>query len=307
VLVVGGTDASEVQIASNQATPPAGEDAAIVIDAAAPEAEVVPVAAADAAPDAPDVGAAPPITPDAPAATVAIPNRDLEVECLRYQTEESWSALQACTVRLRPFNAFLANKLMNRAIGETQAALRIAGVEAALREKSLKRARAELDQVWTESSGYQRAKAKYDAAEEAAIAALVAELKRVGRGDCKEYLRILAQERESQPQRVAAEAQRQVECQVAGPPSGCDDTALAAKGKGQVAAGQFAAALATYEAAYACKPERRYLRSAFVITCILKDVPKARSMWARLPEDLKQATLGECVRNGITERQLDLR
>jgi hypothetical protein len=309
-LVVGlgayGAGPPAVQIASGETTTPTHEDNSIGIAVASPDAAVVLATVADVAAEAPAVGTAPPITPNAPAAKVVIQNRDVEIECLRYQKDESWSALHACADRLRPLNAPLANKLMNRATQENQAALRIAGVETALQEKSLKRAKAELDQVWAESSGYQRIKEKYDAAEAAAIATLVAGLKRVNRGDCKEYLRVLAQEGESQPSRISAEAQRQVECVAESSPSGCDDTALAGEGNAQVAAGQFAAALARYEAAYACKPELRYLRRVLVLACDLKDLKKARSIWRRIPVDLKQATIGECIRNGITEKQLDI-
>jgi hypothetical protein len=152
--------------------------------------------------------------------------------------------------------------------------------------KDLRRARADLDRVWTGATAYQRIKARYDDAEETAISEAVAELDRLTGGDCREYLRLLTQLTATRPPRVAAEAKRRVRCVADTAPARCDAAALAATGKEQVSTGQLAAALTSYEAAFACKPELHYLRKACVIACDLRDPRRAKAIWKRLsPED----------------------
>jgi len=329
VLSAGGSRPREVQLAENKVTlPPTHGDPFTAVDAGAPGATAAPPAMTPRDPDppadapaasteadsddtpvadAPVAGTAPRTGPPALPGRPVISGREVELECLRYQESESWSMLLACSDRLRSLNAPLASTLRTRALQESQAAPRIASVDAALREKNLKRARAELDQVWTGSSAYPRVKARYDAAEEAALTDLVASLKRAKKSDCKEYNRVLAQEGAAQPPRVSTEAQRQVPCVAEESPPGCDLPALDAKGKEQFLAGQLVAAIATYEAAFACKPDPRFLRRAFVAACNLKvrDLKKVKAIWRRLSPDAQEATVDECTRNGITQAQLD--
>jgi hypothetical protein len=272
-------------------------------------------APADAPTDAPSppiataADPAPPIAPDTSQVAV-LPLKDaIELECLRHQKSESWAALSGCADQLKPLNAALAGELKLRATQESQAAVKVAAVEAALRAKDLQRARTELDRIWTGATAYQRIKARYDAAEDAAIADAAADLERVSSGDCQQYLRLLTQLTATRPPRVAAEAERRVKC-VAAPtptpaPTNCNAAALAATGKEQVVAGQLAAALVSYEAAYACKPDLRYLRKACVIACDMRDPKRAKAIWKRLSDDEKQAALGECTRNGITADKLN--
>jgi len=61
---------------------------------------------------------------------------------------------------------------------------------------------------------------------------------------------------------------------------------------------------ASYEAAYACRPEAQWNQKAFVAACNLGDVAKARLHWARLSPLLQKRTLGICERNQITEEML---
>jgi hypothetical protein len=313
MLTAGGRDPAQRQSAREEipiASPPrdAAVAAIVAVDAAVPAVVAVTADAPEAPADPPDpspVDPDPPLTPDAKRASASTLRDAIELECLRYQKSESWTALGGCADRLRPFNAALAGELKNRAVQESQAAPQIAGVEAALRDKDLKRARTELDHVWTGATGYQRIKTKYDAAEDAVIAEVAAELERVKSGDCQQYLRLLTQVSATKPPRVAAEAERRVKCVAETSPSKCDAAALAATGKEQVVSGQLAAALASYEAAYACKPDMRYLRKACVIACDLRDPRRAKVIWKRLPPEEQQAALGECTRNGITEDKLN--
>ncbi|HWU86537.1 MAG TPA: hypothetical protein VN253_04655, partial [Kofleriaceae bacterium] len=247
----------------------------------------------------------PPTVVDArPAASSGTPS-DVEVECLRYQTNEKWPDLDSCSERLRQYNPALASELKNRAVKEVQSAPRINGVETALRDKNLKKAEAELKGVWPGSTSYQKIKAKYEAAESTAIAEAIARLDRVNSGDCKEYNQILAQERASKPARVASEAARQVRCTPAAPPpAACDADAFAEKGRELFASGQNSQSLASWEAAYNCRQDPQFAQKAFIVACNLTNIPKAKLFWKRMSPALRQLALGVCVRNGITEDTL---
>jgi serine/threonine protein kinase len=282
---------------------PAGTAAAAAGDAA--------IAAADAAIAAGDAAAAvesgseapvpvPPTTPDA-----AAPSSELEIECLRYQSDQDWEAVDACADRMKTASPELAKELKNRAILETKAAPRIALFEDALRDKNLKQARAALDAIPSAVTSYAKLRAKYDQAEAAAIHEVAARLERAKDGDCKEYNQLLQQERATKPPRVAAEAARQVKCTASAGPLSCDAQALADKAKDQYALGQLAAALAGYEAAWSCKPDPQYAEKAFVIACNLPSAGKAKLFWKRLSPIMRQRALMICMRNGITEDMLN--
>ena len=73
----------------------------------------------------------------------------------------------------------------------------------------------------------------------------------------------------------------------------------------QFSAGQLAQSLASYEAAYACRPAPALLQKAFVVACNLRDVARAKSYWKRLSPQLRSSALGVCVRNGIDETGLN--
>jgi serine/threonine-protein kinase len=136
---------------------------------------------------------------------------ELEAECRGYLAGRKWRELEQCADRLQPTDPARAEELRTRAADGTAAA-RIAGVEAALRDKNLKKAKAELDQVSRKAAGYWRIKRKYTEAEDAAIAALAVQLDRVKDRDCEEYNELLAAERKARPPRVAAEAARKTPC-----------------------------------------------------------------------------------------------
>jgi pSer/pThr/pTyr-binding forkhead associated (FHA) protein len=267
-----------------------------------PDAELV----ANTPIDAPGVVPQPTLV-DAPQQNLTGTQSEVEVECLRYQTNEKWGDLDGCADRLKPFNPGLSKELKNKAVQEGRSAPRIAGADAALRDKNLKRAKTELEGVWTGSTSYQRLKARYDAAENQAIVELVAKLDRVNSGDCKEYNVILGQERGSKPPRVAAEAARQVKCNVivTPPPAACDADQSAEKGKELFAAGSFGPALIAYDAAILCRPDPGLIQKAFVVACNMRNVAKAKSYWKRMSQAMRTQANNVCVRNGITEDDLN--
>jgi hypothetical protein len=84
----------------------------------------------------------------------------------------------------------------------------------------------------------------------------------------------------------------------------CDADAFVARGGQQFAAGQLAEALASYEAAYACRREPAQLQKVFVVACNLRDLAKVKSYWKRLSPQLRSSALAVCVRNGIDEATL---
>jgi serine/threonine-protein kinase len=307
---------------------PSVADAVIAVappaDAGAAAAPPTPDAPPPPTPDAAEAPPPPP-TPSADEALVIMPDEspatppdaavalkpaagELEVECLRYQSARKWGDLESCAGRLKPTNPARAKEFEARAILETKAAPRVDAFDTALRNESLKRARAALDTIPAAITGYAKLKQRYEQAESAAIQDLIARLERVKGGDCKEYNQIVQQEKLSRPARVAAEATRQVECTPTGPPASqppCDAEALAQKGREQYTVGQLAAALVSYEAAYSCAPGPDYSEKGFIVACNIPDAEKAKLLWKRLSPPVKQRTLMICVRNQILEETLN--
>jgi len=227
---------------------------------------------------------------------------ELEAECRGYRIDRSWSELAQCADKLEALDPRRAAELRTAATEEARSAPRIAGVEAALRDRNLRRARAELEQVWTGSLDYAKLKRRYDAAEAQAVPDLAAQLQAVKDAACDKYGELLAKARTVMPTRVTEEAARRTPCV---PMKNCDADALAEKGRKQFGADRAAESLASYVAAYACRPEPVFLQKAFIATCNLHDVTKARSYWKRLsPAQRTQTLINTCARLGVTEAQL---
>ncbi|HWO23467.1 MAG TPA: protein kinase [Kofleriaceae bacterium] len=311
-VISSGPDEQKV---TEGTTPPAGKDAAVASDT--PDAAQV-ASAPERTPDAaePTPTPAPPAAPDTSAtAPQGGPNElknELEIECLRYQAEQKWSDLDACADRLKAMNPATAKKLKERAILETKAVPKIAAFETALRDKNLKKAKQELDGL-ANVTNYATLKQRYEQVEGEAVRELIAKLQAAKDADCKEYNQLLAQEKAAKPASVAAEAARQVKCTVqaapkapaAPPPSNaCNHEELAEKGKEFASSGQSAAALETFEKAWACKQDPGYAEKAFIMACNLPNQAKAKQNWKRMTAPMKRRALMICVRNGITEDML---
>ncbi|HWO21429.1 MAG TPA: FHA domain-containing protein [Kofleriaceae bacterium] len=252
-----------------------------------------------------------PAVPDAQIPTPQVGASEIEVECLRYQSDQKWDDLDACADRLKAVSPAAARKLKERAVLETKAVPRINAFEAALRDKNLKKAEAEIRQLANVTS-YSKLKQRYEAAEDAAVRELVEKLKAARDADCRQYNQLLAQERTSKPSSVAAEAARQVRCTERvttptppTPPAGCDPDAFVEKGREFNANGQALAALDAFDKAWACKPDPSIAEKAFIPACNLGNAAKAKLYWKRMSALMRQRAIGICVRNGISEETLN--
>jgi serine/threonine protein kinase len=209
----------------------------------------------------------PPLTPPTATAPAAQPADPIEAQCRSYQTARNWAELARCADQLKPLAPQRAAELSNLAAAE------------ALRDKNTKRARAEAQ----------------------AIIDLAARLARAKDTSCEEYNALLAKERLSKPARVTLEAARRTPCT----PVLCPADALADKAQQQYAARQLAASLISYEAAYTCRPETRWSQRAFVLACHLRNTAKAKTYWKLLSPPLRTQSVSTCLRNNITEAQLN--
>jgi tetratricopeptide (TPR) repeat protein len=86
---------------------------------------------------------------------------------------------------------------------------------------------------------------------------------------------------------------------------GCDADALRTEGENLLIANKHAEALVKLDAAYACKPDQRGAKLAFMAACNAINVTKASEYWLKLPDNQQNQMLQMCVRNGITREQLE--
>jgi serine/threonine protein kinase len=273
-----------------------------------------------------------------PGAAEETDGRKLEVECLHDQYNQEWAELATCADRLSELNADLAKDLKARAALELEAVPHLGAFEAALRDKNLKQAKAELDAL-ANVTRFSKLKRSYEEAEDTAIQDLTARLAAARSDDCQAHQQLVEQARADSPPRVTDEAVRlapctptaaeqpaqaetqpaQAETQAAQPtqpqsqpapqqakssPTSCNNEALATKGQQLYSVGMFAAALATYEVAWACKQDPDYAVKAFILACHVPNVAKAKLFWRRVSPSRRSQAIGICLRNGITEAQL---
>lgn len=86
----------------------------------------------------------------------------------------------------------------------------------------------------------------------------------------------------------------------------CDADALTNEGMEAEQAGQYASALASFEAAVQCQPSARLHELAFMAACNAKSFAKAREYWGTLSASSAKRLVQMCVRNGISEQALAL-
>jgi tRNA A-37 threonylcarbamoyl transferase component Bud32 len=290
--------------ASRASGAPAADPPAGIVDVAvtgAGSSATTPERATDAAGASPAVPAAPSILADAATANASVVD-SVTSECRRYDAERSWQALAQCAVKLRPLDAKLAEELSTRAAEETRSAPHVAAARDALRDRALKRAKAEIDQVWPGSVDCADLQHAYAAAEAQQIDALATELDSVKDASCAAYNQLLAKYRASDPPHVAQEAARRVPCNAL---PRCDADALEAQARALFNKNKYEDALDAYDQAYACRPDPALLRDAFVVACNMRHKFEARSYWRQLSRALQIESLGVCVRNGITEAMLN--
>ena len=85
----------------------------------------------------------------------------------------------------------------------------------------------------------------------------------------------------------------------------CNADSLAAEGEQAASAGQWSKALVSFDLAVRCEPTARNLQFAFLAACNARVVDQAQRFWRRMSPHMRQATLQFCVRNGITQAQLE--
>jgi tetratricopeptide (TPR) repeat protein len=222
--------------------------------------------------------------------------------CRRHQANRDWSALAQCTVQLRPLDARLAAELSTLAAEEARSAPHVALAREALRDRALKRAKAEIDQVWPGSVDCADLQRAYAAAETQQIDALASQLNSVKDASCAAYNQLLARYRASDPPRVTQEAARRVPCKA---PPKCDADALEAQARALFNKNKYEDALDAYDQAYACRPDPALLRDAFVVACNMRHKFEARSYWRQLSPAARAQSLTVCVSHGITQAMLN--
>jgi hypothetical protein len=83
------------------------------------------------------------------------------------------------------------------------------------------------------------------------------------------------------------------------PPSQAACDADAKRGDDNAGAGQWAAALASYEKAMKCKVDDRLISKAYLASCNSRNASKAKLYFGKLPADKRNNLRQVCLRNGI--------
>jgi serine/threonine protein kinase len=226
--------------------------------------------------------------------TPSPPADDLESECRGFQVDRKWAELEQCADKLVSIDPKRAADLKTRAVEEAKTAPRIAATEAALRNHDLRRARAELDQVWTDSLELPKLKTKCAAAETQAITELASQLELALSPTCAAYTALLTKERGTQLPRVTTEAARRVPCTPISRAS-CDAKALAERGRELHATGNLVAAIRSYEASWYCKTDPQTAKRGFIIACTIPNVQKAQQPGGCDPDQAETRICFRCL------------
>jgi pSer/pThr/pTyr-binding forkhead associated (FHA) protein len=279
--------------------------------------------------------APPPVEIDAPGVAAVgsnpKPGPDLGDQrklCLEFETKEKWDDMLDCGRSYANAGGRDADEFIKRANVEIAAGPRIRELDATLDPKVLdiKGAKTALDQI-QKSKFYPRYKQKYEAAEGALVDRYVPQLKqKAGRSDnCKEWGLLYRQIGEGHGRAIAELVKARARCQpttpqvdrcekdpnaagcpgatVTPPPPACDAAASKAQGIEQFSNGNDSAALKEFDKALACKAEPDTGMRAFMASCRLRNLEKAKYYWKRF-KTASQPALVVCVRNGI--QQVDL-
>jgi hypothetical protein len=169
------------------------------------------VLAAGGPPESPQAIAPPPVDAAVDAGP-PVATEDLAAECRGFEVNRKWDELVQCAERLKATDPKRGEELQRRAFEEAKTAVRVSAVEAALRDRNLLQAEAELAAVWPESLQLPKLKREYEMAEAQAITELTERLERTLSPSCTEYNQLLTKERAALPPRVSALAAQQVTC-----------------------------------------------------------------------------------------------
>jgi hypothetical protein len=257
----------------------------------------------------------PPSLPQPPAPTLPtrgettqteapLPPDDLESECNGFQVDHRWAELAQCAAKLTQIAPQRAEALKARAARELETAPHIEAVDAALRDRDLRRASEALGQVWADSLELPELKKRYAAAETQAAAELAGRLGRVMSPTCTGYQELLTKERNVQLPSIITEATRFVPCTPVVRGS-CNAKALAEQGRARHSAGKLVPALWSYEASWYCQIDPQTAKRGFIVACNIPNAQKAKQFWKRMSAEMRPTVAASCVNNRITEQQLN--
>ena len=254
---------------------------------------------------------------DAAAAVAPVNDTErLRAQCLAARDAKKWPDLISCGERLRSIDKAEGQKFWDNGHAEQKAETILRAVNAALTEKALRKAKAELDKLDKDSVYYAEADAAYTAQAEPARKTLEKRLADARKGDCKNWNTLLGQSKSDLPDDVIAAAKKNEPCtpQVAvkDPPKDppkenpCDKyDEIQAKATEAFSSSRASEALAGYEQMYKCRPSETVARYAVAASCKGKNIGKARQYWKKLSQGGKDAILSLCSANGFFLKDLE--
>ena len=182
---------------------------------AAPSASAPAPAASASRTASPPIAASPrPSATTSASSSPAATADQLAARCRDLQLARKWPELARCADELKPLDPEHAKLLATRAFEEARSAPHIAAVQAAMHDNRLRRAKTELNLIWTGSVDFPDLKRTYERAEAQEIDVLATQLDSVLDASCDAYHQLLSQQSALDPPRVVAEAVRRVPCTV---------------------------------------------------------------------------------------------
>jgi pSer/pThr/pTyr-binding forkhead associated (FHA) protein len=251
-------------------------------------------------------------------------NDATSLRCREAADKRQWANLIACAEELRKADKDKGDALYKIGHDEQRAEVIFRDFEKAVTtEKSIKKAKEKLDAISAESVYKKDAQAKYDKMHGDAIAELTGRANRAKK-DCKDYNTLMRQEASSgTPKDIIDEVKDKVTCTTVAakdpppkdpppkdpppkdPPEKCNAEELIAKGREAFTGARYSDALTAYDAAYRCKSDANTMKLVFASACRAGAVGKAKSLWKKMPQAMKDATLSFCVGAGITVEKLN--
>jgi len=272
-------------------------------------------------------------TPDAATATPDDDKGRIQMECLQDISDKKWSDATACADRLAAYDKDKAKELKTKAKQELTNELAVDKLNDAIKDQDLAQAKKILKDIESDSV--------YRKESEKSVGDLEAKLLEEFKGKaeaakrqkrCPDVDKLISQARASYGSAFAEEL-APYKCEIVAtnpvdhpvdhshdhagsggtnvvtppPPASCDPKELEDKGIAAAGAGQHALALQSYESALRCKGANpaRLNKLAFMASCQLKSVGKAKTYWQKLGPQEQATLLQMCLRSGITKDDLD--
>ena len=200
----------------------------------------------------------------------ASPTSDLDrlrLQCLEARDQKRWSDLIACAEELMSQDRAQAQRLYDTGHEEMRAEASNRALTSAVAERDVPRARAELDKISRDSVYYA--------------------------GANKAVMELEVGAKKAEPAKE--------------PPNPCDRfDELVGRGQDAYAGGRAVEALASYEAAYRCKPgDPTLLRYCLAAACKAKNLTKARTYWKKMTASARFSMESLCAGNGFYVKDLE--